>query len=313
LIWLSRPTLIHHIPLLGLVIGLWLPMLGIALVLFFLALAKRAWVGAVLMLVMLMFGIGKLNLLPLTAQSEVPPDLTVITFNVGARTALTDPNIARLLEYPSDIALLQETFALYQHPDRIPALDHIYPYQQIQRTAARYRGNMTLSAFPMLETYGFEADNFYTRVVLDMDERQLAVYNVSLAVPFDPQSADGIIGLLTGYDTTARDQQIEQLLAILETETLPHIVAGDFNFHDVDPMYDRVIAAMGDTFAQVGVGTGVTWPASSLSGVPEWTPLLLRLDYIFHSDELCPVQAVTLPSTGSDHLPVWAGFVWCES
>jgi endonuclease/exonuclease/phosphatase (EEP) superfamily protein YafD len=311
----SRDVLVQIMPISGLLLAIILPVgLAACVILFVVAMGGRAWLGALTLIPVLLVGGSHYRIVAFArqpAQTEI--DISVLTLNTGARDALRDGHIALLETQPADVVLLQETFYLRGGPSIIESLMDRYPYQQIQYNTIGYRGNSTFSRIPILETQGFEPDNFYTRAVIDVEGRQITVYNISLATPFSNQNTDGVLGLITSYDTSIRNQQIDQLLALVQNEPLPHIVAGDFNMNDLDPAYLRLTDQLGDSFAEVGIGAGLTWPASSISGLPAATPLLLRLDYIFHSDELCPVQAVTLPSTGSDHLPVWAGFVWCES
>jgi len=65
--------------------------------------------------------------------------------------------------------------------------------------------------------------------------------------------------------------------------------------------YGRFAAQLGDAFQQVGRGLGHTWPVLSASGQALHLPPLLRIDYVWHSAALRPIQASTGPSLGSDH------------
>lgn len=309
--WLARPLIFGLIPAMSLLSGLLPIAFIVAAVLLISALWRRAWLGAAVLIPVLMLGLARLNLTPLFAQSNLEPDFSVVTLNTAARDALRDGHIAWLATQPADIALLQETFFLHQQPDVIAPLLDVYPEQRIQYTPMGYRGNTTLSTFRLLEMEGFEPESFYTRVVLDVGGQPLAVYNVSLAAPFGDQGVSGILGLLADYDTTRRDEQVAVVLERLENEALPFIVGGDFNMNNLDPMYDVIAARMTDSFREAGSGTGVTWPASSLSGLPDEVPLLLRIDYLWHSDGICATHAEVLAPTGSDHLPVRAAFAWC--
>lgn len=111
---------------------------------------------------------------------------------------------------------------------------------------------------------------------------------------------DSFLGQLAlRYDETRRNTFIHNLLAIIEAETLPYIVAGDFNTSDNALIYPEIAALMRDSFREAGVGMGATWPVA-LSGLQT----LLRIDYVWHSADLHTLTAATGPPLGSDHLPL---------
>ena len=97
-------------------------------------------------------------------------------------------------------------------------------------------------------------------------------------------------------------------------ESKPHIVAGDFNLSDASLIYDEVAAQMHDAWRGAGVGAGRTWPVAEAIGLPRVIqPLLLRIDYVWHSAALRPVAATVGAPIGSDHLPVTVEFEWRRS
>ncbi len=109
------------------------------------------------------------------------------------------------------------------------------------------------------------------------------------------------------YDDSARDAQIHALIARLQDEPLPYVVAGDFNMSDQSVIYGDLAAAMGDSFREAGTGLGTSWPMLQASfGLPLSIPPLMRIDYIWHSDEFRAVEASVGPFLGSDHLPMLA-------
>jgi endonuclease/exonuclease/phosphatase (EEP) superfamily protein YafD len=313
--WFLRPLIFNVFPPIGLFSGLWfIPLFGM-LVLLFLALWWRAWLGVVALGIMALAAGFQMRLLQLPQEAiQTDSAFSVLTMNVAAKNAIKETTIGWLQTSPADVILLQESFppGYGQFPEQIESLVAAYPEQRIQYTPLGYRGNTTLSVFPILETEGFEPESPFTRVVLTINERPIVIYNVSLATPFSELHSDDVLSLLQEYDTTRRNEQIQTLLTRLESETLPYIVAGDFNMNDLDPMYDLIAAQMTDSFRESGSGSGVTWPASSFSGLPEFLPPLFRLDYIWHSAELCTTHTEVPEGTGSDHLPVRAEFDWCE-
>ena len=56
------------------------------------------------------------------------------------------------------------------------------------------------------------------------------------------------------------------------------------------------------TFWRVA-GAG-SWPVGARVGLPDWVPPLLRIDYVWHSDDFGAMSAATGPVLGSDHIAV---------
>ena len=62
------------------------------------------------------------------------------------------------------------------------------------------------------------------------------------------------------YNDTTRNNEIAFLLKTLETESLPYLVAGDFNTSDQSVSYQLLHDKLGDTFREAGIGFGGSWP-----------------------------------------------------
>ncbi|MCZ2094787.1 MAG: hypothetical protein LC121_00665 [Anaerolineae bacterium] len=74
---------------------------------------------------------------------------------------------------------------------------------------------------------------------------------------------------------------------------------------DQRPLGD-LAAVMRDSFREAGYGLGTSWPAAQAFGIPPLIPPLVRIDYIWHSDEFRTLAAAQGPYLGSDHLPLYA-------
>jgi endonuclease/exonuclease/phosphatase (EEP) superfamily protein YafD len=104
-----------------------------------------------------------------------------------------------------------------------------------------------------------------------------------------------------------RNRQIEHLMTVLARETLPYIVAGDFNTSDQSLIYPRIASLMGDSFREAGFGFGTSWPVSAAQRETfGFLPPLVRIDYIWHSRDWVATQAAQGPPLGSDHLALTA-------
>jgi endonuclease/exonuclease/phosphatase (EEP) superfamily protein YafD len=108
-----------------------------------------------------------------------------------------------------------------------------------------------------------------------------------------------------------REAQIQAICGYIDqwqapqdgSDSIPVIVAGDFNMGEFSDAYRCMGERMTDAFKRVGLGYGFTWPSGEL-GIGSVIGLLFqtRIDYIFHSSHWRTAEAQTLStSTGSDH------------
>lgn len=87
---------------------------------------------------------------------------------------------------------------------------------------------------------------------------------------------------------------VARLRAAAERETLPVVMAGDFNMSDRQLGYRRLTTDMRDAITAAGWGH-----STYTDGI--WAPLLLRIDHVFVPEDWCAAGARTLDVPGSDH------------
>lgn len=255
---------------------------------------------------------------PTATVSATGPTIDVLTFNMRGRDKRFefDAEIAWLDAVAVDIALIQEIPRLWH--ERAPLdLNDDYPEQYHQSAEVRVRGQSTLTRYPMFDAEPFTltpTTGAQLRSVVVIDGREVALYNIHLALPVGDEThlpitlPNDTLNLMTRYDETGRNRQITALLDRLDAEPLPYIVAGDFNTSDNAIMYGALAAQMTDAWAVGGTGFGGSWPIASRIGVPAIVPPLLRIDYIWHSAHFRTVrtwQGEPVNSYG-DHLPLFA-------
>jgi endonuclease/exonuclease/phosphatase family metal-dependent hydrolase len=125
-----------------------------------------------------------------------------------------------------------------------------------------------------------------------------------------------------------REREVAEVCVALRGETRPVILAGDMNATEQSAVYGLLAQRLGDSWREAGVGFGHTFPAPVFRmadvpfPAPEWlkspgglldrpTPGgLVRLDYIFHSNELRAAGVRVVNVGQSDHLAVVAEFAW---
>jgi len=218
--------------------------------------------------------------------------ITVATFNVWAGSESKDELLNWIDDVEPDVFLLQEADQSYVEAAPSPMTGTFSPLSTW--------GNVTLSQYGILEYT--ELTERIQRSVLDVDGQQIVVYNVHMALPLgEPRfnTPFSTLNTISRYDETARNAEIDRLLDFLENETLPHIVAGDFNLSQHSIKYSEIALVLKDSYRNSSSGLGATWPT-------EYITPLLRIDYIWLSQELRAVRTYLSPDLGSDHLAVVA-------
>lgn len=163
---------------------------------------------------------------------------------------------------------------------------------------------------------------------VNVHSRTVVVYNVHLPSPRRELYRLRGLGLLVavmgetagegrsvqfhGEVAKAWQQRVEmaqRLMAYLEKEKRPFILAGDFNMPSRGWLHRQFRARYADAFAEAGRGYGLTFPGYSsnpLTGFGPW----LRLDYIFCGRDFRAVQCVTERGRRSQHRAVAAQLAW---
>lgn len=282
-----------------------------------LVLLLRARFMAVRMLPLLL--IGGLWYAPYyLAKSPAQPSgttLHVLTANVWGNNHDLNNIQVWLRRVQADVVLLQEISPAYAE-GALPGLLDLYPHQFSQPDDTRWGGNIILSRYPVVSADFADLGKVEypnpIRVVIQVNDQQIAIYNVHLAFPIETPRLPFSLGsryvqYVFGYNDRERNDQIDRLLKLLEDEPLPFIVGGDFNTSDQTPTYSRLAEQMTDSYREVGRGFGGSWPVvAARGGLPGFVPPLVRIDYIWHSDGLEAVNAWRGEFIGSDHMPMHA-------
>ncbi|MCA9914831.1 MAG: endonuclease/exonuclease/phosphatase family protein, partial [Anaerolineae bacterium] len=269
---------------------LFLPLILVLL----LALALRRPRSALVSLVLLILG-GWLYLpRPNRKRNTDHAHLRVIQFNARPENPQLAEDAQWLLQQNPDVIILEEIVS----ENHEPALDVLYaafPHNVYIQSSIRL-----FSRHPILEQEQIwleEPGEFHGRLairaVIDMEGQPITVYGVHLTLPWQDEPHIPIythrflVNVVLRYDETRRNQQIRDLLARVQREENPVIIAGDFNTSHTSPTY-KEIAASGllDAYAEVGQGWGMTWPAHG--GL---LPPLLRIDYVWHTADLVTLRA----------------------
>jgi endonuclease/exonuclease/phosphatase family metal-dependent hydrolase len=162
-----------------------------------------------------------------------------------------------------------------------------------QGTEEPHWGNAILSRYPILETgWG------------DLPRAGKLIGRGYLWVRVDTGGPVPLLVIDThlhhlGPDSDARVEQVPPLLAFWNDQPAA-IILGDLNAEPGSPEMDMLAAAgLVDAWSLAGQGDGYTY--SSLQPVK-------RIDWIWHSPDLTPVDIEVIQTTASDHMPVLATF-----
>ena len=238
-----------------------------------------------------------------------PAALTVMTYNVGNGLAGPDRLVGALLASDADLIGLQELAGPQAAAIR-EGLAGAYPHQVLHPTG--FSGKGLLSRFPILVR---EQLHLYPARP-DLHVRVAALgREVTVVVAHPPPPRVRWRGLV--FDPRAAAQIAA--LARLAAAHRPAILVGDFNMTARNAVYALLRrGGLFDAFQAAGRGRGGTlprrlghstrvnlrpgWPARGLPGLLP----LARVDYIWHTADLAPLDCWVGEDAGSDHLPVLA-------
>ncbi|WP_431963836.1 endonuclease/exonuclease/phosphatase family protein [Actinacidiphila sp. bgisy160] len=268
---------------LGSLVETFLPWTGLVVPLLLLcALLRRSATAAVAVLLPAVVW-GSLFGGTLTDKRAAGGDLTVVTHNANERNPDPAQTARALAASGADLVAIEEL------GDNAPAYDKAlraaYPHHVVRGTVGLW------SRHPLADARTVDIAPWprALRATARTPKGPVAVYVAHLlSVRFTPAY---------GFTTDGRDAAARALAIALRAEPLPRtLLMGDFNGTSDDQALSAVTSQLRSAQAESGAGFGLSWPAS----FP-----VARIDHILVRG-LEPRSAWTLPSTGSDHLPVAA-------
>ena len=237
--------------------------------------------------------IEKLHCVKLPDDTEI----TAVSFNVKSLVSTSAGAVAGVLSAGgADVVLLQEMKNAHvgNQPAAIAGIlgMHYAFAQNVAYGSSGGYGTAVLSRFPIVSAEnthlprpGNTQQRGLAHVVIDVDGKEVSIYNSHLQ----------------NLSESARIMQINRIAQIVALDDRPQIFGGDMNAHYGSPVMGIARTVFTDTWATVGVGGGLTHPASHLRG---------RIDYLMHANEgITPITSDVLPARLSDHMAVRAQYV----
>lgn len=236
------------------------------------------------------------------------PAIKVMTYNVLGFNINPEGIASVLRESQADVISIEEL-----NPENAHAIEHtladVYPYQ-ILRPQVGTTGTGIISRYPLRQATELSvgpawADRSHILAYVDIGGREILFMQFH-AVPPSLGNLHATVRL--------REQQAQNIADFAQSLDIPFIAAGDFNATDTSLAYANMTSVLSDSWKEAGWGTGHTFPGAAGHGssrlqvgplvVPQW---LVRIDYIFHSNEWQTLSADIGPWDGqSDHRPVMA-------
>jgi vancomycin resistance protein VanJ len=297
LLWLVKADQLWQIDLLS-NFTVWYFLPALILLVIALLLKRRRW-GLPLVIILIIF-VAKYA--PLFIPREVDasaantPTLTVMTLNMLKRNMDWEAVQTQIKTANPDVIAIQEIPDAFL-TDVWSALAKTYPYNIHAYSPVEKANIGLLSRYPILEQATFYLpDNFrvvHIRVVININGQHIVIYNLHLAAPIFLPSNGRFIGRIFPYQYFSfyRYWQMDAFYPRLAQETLPVMVMGDFNTADSSGNYAyfKNRSGLHDTFSEVGLGLGFTFP-SKITINDQQLPFvpLMRLDYIWHNAQLRP-------------------------
>ena len=268
---------------------------------------RRATCFALLVVTLLFLGLFGSDLLPPSSVARAGtdvPTLTVMTYNVlydNTDAAPIAANITRANPGVDIIAFQELTPLLARQLEQ--EIGTTYPYRTFMHAADCHAEVAVWSRYPLqVEAVDEDVLCRVRPVVVDFNGRPVRVIDIH-AWPF------------TGIDQESversfrwRQEQIELVLDMVESQPEPLVLLGDLNSTPTHEVYRTLSTHLVDAFREAGWGLGHTYPATGghFWGTP-YPNRLVRIDHIFHSDEWRAEAAWVGEWDGfSDHRPVVA-------
>jgi vancomycin resistance protein VanJ len=233
-------------------------------------------------------------------ETDATVHLRVMTFNLLGHAHLNRQSQIDLIRNSgADIIALQEVeLGCIEVIDS--QLADIYPYRALY--PAEIAGTGIISKFPINNEEFFLLNPgylYHTMAAIDIDGTPVTVISAHPPPPF----------LISDFQYKSdRSDEISKLIAKIPVGQTT-LVMGDFNMTDQTSVYRMLVeAGLLDTWRETGWGLGYTWPLK-LRGINLPFPIM-RIDYIWHTDEFQAISARVGTGTVSDHLPVIADFIF---
>lgn len=231
--------------------------------------------------------------------------LCAMTFNLGPNPAHPERLVAAIANERADVVVVQELTSDMANLLR-SELGERYPHT-ILEPGTETTG--LLSRYPILESEWFKPAGegraaLYALLDYDAPLHILAVHPLPPGLSWYKDSS-----LPIGLNDAAQQRQLVDIARRAAALQGPLLVMGDLNTSDQTRAYRQLSTVLNDAYRQAGWGLGFTFPHGLRLGRFPIPGPLLRLDYIFYSDDFYAEWARVACKGGSDHCYLIASLV----
>ncbi|MBD2042948.1 endonuclease/exonuclease/phosphatase family protein [Microcoleus sp. FACHB-672] len=232
--------------------------------------------------------------------------IKVLTFNNYWNRTSSQDIITLIEQQKPDLLFLQETTEKHEQKT-FPTLKLAYPYHASAPSISLF-SKYPIQFAERLHLAGHK--QFQQRAIIRVNQQDIVIYNIQLTSPWIQIRKTFSLFYMPAYVHYARTAETKDLVQRLQKESLPMIVAGDFNMTDQSQDYHSIKKILKDSFLASGLGFGFTWPHGwdirVLVKKFQWklNLPLFRIDYIWYSKDWISQDTEVLHAVGSDHLPV---------
>jgi len=264
-----------------------------------------------------------------SASARAQPTLSLLTYNVPTLSRSNPSLVTVLQRADADLIALQEIAVRsakrpgVQYLPRalravVDSTDHRLPgLPRSTLVSQPVLGRLALDSLGVERLPSGSAPQSVTRVPFEWQGRRAVLYNIHLHTVFPDKPWEVSRSTLgswsfwqtfwSGYRRGIRQRaaQARHIRRLVEAESVPVIVAGDFNSTPHDWAYRHLAASLQDAYRASGAFGGGTYPASRP---------LVRIDHVLVSDAWEVVDADILEAQAlSDHRPLLARLRWKAS
>ncbi|MBW4682644.1 MAG: endonuclease/exonuclease/phosphatase family protein [Microcoleus vaginatus WJT46-NPBG5] len=238
------------------------------------------------------------------AASQTP--VKVLTFNNYWDRTSPQTIIDLVEQQKPDLLFLQETTENHEQKT-FPTLKLSYPYYASAPTISFF-SKYPIQFVERLKLAGHK--QIQQRAIIRVNQQDVVIYNIQVTSPWIQIRKTFSLFYMPAYVHYARTAEVKDLVQRLQKESLPMIVAGDFNMTEQSQDYNAIKKNLKDAFLASGLGFGFTWPNGwdivVLVKKFKWklNLPLFRIDYIWYSKDWVSQDTKVLTAAGSDHLPV---------
>jgi endonuclease/exonuclease/phosphatase family metal-dependent hydrolase len=239
--------------------------------------------------------------------ADLEPNFKIITWNAQY---LREPGFLEFFEKEKpDVLIMQEVYTknegfdllknqvfknYYQENNQLTQIFSKYPIIEFQRIFSSENKNVACAFYADLDTGNdtIRIINVYLEsMFIDKKLVKESVENLDKT-----EEKSKIIGNKLAKGFLLHEKQIKQIIPYIQRSKYPVILGGDLNSVPNSYEYQQILYYLTDSFPAVGKGSGTTFHEFKYP---------LRLDYLFHSEEIQPVKVEIRKETKlSDHYPV---------